>query len=417
MPDGTTVLVITVSQLLQPEFRLSLVGLEVSKCLSIALFALLLYEYFLTVDEEKEHFWSGPYSISHYLFAFNRYFTPIIVLLNLVSAYISNCPIGSTLTELTIGFFVVNPSVQLYVRILIKKIEIDTVISCQGMIPLVFLLVIFSMSIIKAILVARVWYQFPGSMLIRLFMVFAFLLTTSVSLAFLYISLNKLEILSIQGAGMDIVGCRATRPKLFWRIYLPDLLMHTLLYALTVYDVITNPEYRENTNVRNKLLKEGGAFYFIVLLSVTLTSLGSFLTNFPVVNVPATFSPTMLVATSIATSRLMFSLRRTTREVESSVNESTFQFVPMPLTNINIISDFPPLKKVPSSRFSADSDIISKPTSVRSQNKFVLDLGSVDEEKGMANHFSSDNRSGILGGWEMVSVGDMVMRAKRWMHS
>ncbi|KAF4611830.1 hypothetical protein D9613_004283 [Agrocybe pediades] len=61
----------------------SLVGGIISQYLTVACFALIVYEYLVTLDEEVKHFWKGPFSISRALFFFNRYFPflPIFVAL------------------------------------------------------------------------------------------------------------------------------------------------------------------------------------------------------------------------------------------------------------------------------------------------------------------------------------------------
>ncbi|KAJ7765693.1 hypothetical protein B0H16DRAFT_399353 [Mycena metata] len=42
---------------------------------ALASFVLFVFDYFLTLDGEVQHFWSGPWSISRILFLCNRYFT------------------------------------------------------------------------------------------------------------------------------------------------------------------------------------------------------------------------------------------------------------------------------------------------------------------------------------------------------
>ncbi|KAK7464146.1 hypothetical protein VKT23_006311 [Stygiomarasmius scandens] len=46
----------------------SLEGAEVAKIVSIAFFALFVYEWMITLADEIEYFWTGPWNLSRILF-------------------------------------------------------------------------------------------------------------------------------------------------------------------------------------------------------------------------------------------------------------------------------------------------------------------------------------------------------------
>jgi hypothetical protein len=64
----------------------------------------------------------------------------------------------------------------------------------------------------------------------------------------------------------------------------------------------------KNAPVLKRLLRDGGFFYFVVFVSVGFTAVGSFLKDMPKINIPAIYSHFMLATTSIAVSRIMFSI-------------------------------------------------------------------------------------------------------------
>ena len=119
--------------------------------------------------------------------------------------------------------------------------------SCRISIPILFLLTLLSTGIIQgmvdgihsiyiyiqnliplvAILITRVWFLYPGATILRFIVVFTFVVTKSIALAFLYTSANQLEFIYVTGSGSeDVVGCRVSRPPGFWRIYVPSLVLH-----------------------------------------------------------------------------------------------------------------------------------------------------------------------------------------------
>jgi hypothetical protein len=197
---------------------------------------------------------------------------------------------------------------------------------CKGAIQFYFLLGLVGIGVIKAILVTRVWFLFPGNKTVRSFLVFAFLISVVTSFIFLYDSVSKLQVLIFRFDQDGVIsGCRSKRPPKFWRIYLPCLILHTCLYVMTVHQALSDPECKKRVTYCKRLLRDGGMFYFIVMCSVGFTAIGSILVDKPKINIPAIFSPIVLSSTSLATTRIMFSLRATTMNVGVD-----FEWVPLP---------------------------------------------------------------------------------------
>lgn len=261
------------------EFGFSLEGAEVARIMSIACFSLAVYEYIITLDEEIKYFWSGKWTASRILFLMNRYLSIFIMVVAITC------------------FSIPNPSP----------------VFCKRAIQTEFLLNIIAISVIQGILVARIWYLFQGSRRVQISVVFGFFVSLVLSLAFLYLSANDLRIITSESIseifpGIRNTGCKAARPPGFWRIYLPSLVLHSMLYILTAIRALRNRRLLKNAPLLKRLLRDGGFFYFVVFVSVNLTTIGSLLHGLPKVNIPAIYSHFLLTTTSIAVSRVMLSI-------------------------------------------------------------------------------------------------------------
>jgi len=255
----------------------SIAGAERSRVVSIVFFALSFYDYMITFDDEVKHFWKGPWTISRFLFFVNRYL-PL-----------------SILSFVVICITLSNPSPEF----------------CIPAIKAAFFLNIFSIGGIQAILVTRTWYLFSYKHSVRVATLLAFIISIITSFVLLWQSLRELRLPEIPSqllAFPFFAGCHVARPPNFWRTNLPSLILHTILYILTAYKALRNRRLLKTAPVLKRLLRDGGFFYLVVLVSVAYTSIGSTLSNFPLINIPAIFSHVLLSLTSIATSRVMFSI-------------------------------------------------------------------------------------------------------------
>lgn len=252
----------------------SLEGAEIARVVSVAFFALYVYEWLITLDEEIRYFWTGPWTASRALFLLNRYIPPLIMILSLVC------------------FFVSYPTPQF----------------CRPAIQISFIANISALGIIQAMLVLRVWYLFSNSWTIRSGMILAFMSSFFLSLYFAILAARDLQLLPIPHNVSVATGCQAARPKQFWRMFFPSLVLHTLLYILTAVKALQKRRILKNAPVLKRLLRDGGFFYFVVFVSVGFSAIGSFLTQYPLINIPVVFSNYLICVTSIAMSRVLFSI-------------------------------------------------------------------------------------------------------------
>ncbi|KAK0234148.1 hypothetical protein IW262DRAFT_1334689 [Armillaria fumosa] len=254
-------------------------GAETTRIVSIAFFALFVYEWLITFDEEVEYFWHGRWTISRLLFLTNRYFALFILSFHM--------------TVLSLR----HPGEKF----------------CIPALEFLFVGNITAIGVVQAILVLRVWYLFSNSKNTRLITVFAFIISLSTSMLFSIIAARQVKTLQTDVLlptfiHYEVRGCLVSRPPMFWRIYLPSLCLHTLLYVLTAFRALQNRRTLNQAPVMRRLLRDGGLFFFVVLVSVGFTSIGSFFDKYPQLNIVVMYSNFLVTATSIAVSRVMFSI-------------------------------------------------------------------------------------------------------------
>ncbi|KAF9040190.1 hypothetical protein BDZ89DRAFT_945058, partial [Hymenopellis radicata] len=181
---------------------------------------------------------------------------------------------------------------------------------CRPIVPFLFISNSIAISIIQAILVIRVWHLFSSNRKIQIMIIAMF--ATSVILAMGF-TIDSAVRIRFQRTGLvvdklRILGCRADRPHKFWRIYLPSLCLHTVLYALTAVRALRNRRTLKHAPVLKRLLRDGGFFYFVVFVSVGVSTVGSFMEDFAQLNVVVAYSNYLVVINSIAVARVMLSI-------------------------------------------------------------------------------------------------------------
>ncbi|KAG6901973.1 hypothetical protein C0995_006072 [Termitomyces sp. Mi166 len=192
---------------------------------------------------------------------------------------------------------------------------------CSPAIQSAFLLNVVAIIVIQGILVVRIWYLFQGSKRAQAGIIIGFLISVVLSLVFLYFSVHKLKVippseLAVFFPELPKEGCKAVRPPDFWRLYLPSLTLHeyyfdsakTIMYIMTGIKALRNRRLLKSAPILKRFLRDGGFFYFVVFVSVILSAIGSMLEQYPLINIPSIFSHFLLTTTSIAISRVMFSI-------------------------------------------------------------------------------------------------------------
>ncbi|OSD01197.1 hypothetical protein PYCCODRAFT_1436691 [Trametes coccinea BRFM310] len=253
----------------------SLDGVERTRYLCIAATCVLLYDMLLTFDEEVEYFWKpGPWSLTRVLFFWNRYFPPVILLMCIY------------------GLFAPNLSLQF----------------CKGWIHSEFLLSIAGLAIVQAIIVLRICYVYSKDFVTRAFVVGCFVACTIISLVIFGKIWHDVDPVAIPVPGLKLNGCTAPQAHQIWKIFIPNLALHTLLYLATTLPPLRMRRMGKRSQLLDRLAMDGGIFYFSVFAIAMFTTIGA-LAKSPLVNLPAIYSNALLGIAAASVSRLMLSIR------------------------------------------------------------------------------------------------------------
>ncbi|KAF5384039.1 hypothetical protein D9757_006954 [Collybiopsis confluens] len=218
----------------------SVVGFEDARMVSIACLGLAIYEWSITLDQEIEYFWSGNWTLSRTLFFINRY-VPLF------------------LTSFAVMLFSVpNPSDKLYFYSRLGRRSSNAHYSSMAPVP--------------------------NNRSIQYGIIALWVLSLAVSLVYTGVAASGLHLLDAGTLFAIGPGCRAARPEEYWRILLPGLILHLILYMLTAYRALRNRRVLKNAPVLKRLLRDGGVFFFVVVAGVGLAAVGSFLRDVPEVN-------------------------------------------------------------------------------------------------------------------------------------
>ncbi|KZT73370.1 hypothetical protein DAEQUDRAFT_762283 [Daedalea quercina L-15889] len=171
-----------------------------------------------------------------------------------------------------------------------------------------FVMEYVALSIIQGIIVLRIWYMFTERRTVaRLLVVSAYIasiIAVAAEIGVLFPDIVP-EVFDVPGVVFE--HCTTPPSGKLWRIYLPNLVLHTVLFAATTWPVI---QQRSSTSpLMLRLVRDGGIFYIAVFAVSAFTTIGSLRSNDPAIVLPAIFSNFILAVSSVSVSRLMFSIR------------------------------------------------------------------------------------------------------------
>ncbi|KAF5337743.1 hypothetical protein D9758_016035 [Tetrapyrgos nigripes] len=189
---------------------------------------------------------------------------------------------------------------------------------CHKSIQFLFVMNVIALAAVQAMLILRVWYLFSDQKWIQYSMILCFVACNVLSLYFTIMASQNLKLLNGTIFDLGKHGCRASRPPNFYRMFMPSLGLHTMLYALTAIRALRNRQIFSHAPVLKRLIRDGGLFFFVVFATVTFTAVGSFLTQLPRINITVIYSNYLLSLTSIAMSRIMFSIHSLASNLGSS---------------------------------------------------------------------------------------------------
>ncbi|KAH9854418.1 hypothetical protein C2E23DRAFT_884010 [Lenzites betulinus] len=270
------------------ELTLGLDGLIRLRYLTIAATTCLLYDMILTFNQEVEYFWkTRRWSLSRVLFFLNRYFPPIVIILCLL------------------GVFAPNLSVKVYVV-------------CLGLVHANFFLAIFALALVQAVIVLRICYVYSKSSVVRVFIIGCFAACTVVTLALYGKIWHDVDSTAVTlPPGVKFTGCTAPPSRQVWKIFLPNLGLHTLLYLATTVPMLRMRRLGQQSRLLNRLARDGGIFYFSIFAAAMFSTIGS-LAKSPLITLPAIYSNLLLAIGAVSVSRLMLSIRSLAEQLSVS---------------------------------------------------------------------------------------------------
>ncbi|EPS97863.1 hypothetical protein FOMPIDRAFT_1127707 [Fomitopsis schrenkii] len=251
--------------LAEAEFRLN--------AFVIASLSLTLYDHCLTFGMEVEYFWSGAWSLSRVLFLIvrvQRLLTVHLIMLKYIILFHAEVRHG---------------------------VRAFSISSCHTAAPTFFE---------SRIVVLRVWYILSYRWMGRTFVVISFLVTLAVTareLVFIYPGFTPI-------GGLSYIPCMPPPPFRFWRLYVPDLVVQTIVFGATLWPAVQLWLNGRRSQLLNRIVRDGGIFYVAVFTATAFTAISLLKKdNFPP-HILTSFRHSFFLAIScISVSRLMLSIR------------------------------------------------------------------------------------------------------------
>ncbi|TCD64751.1 hypothetical protein EIP91_003673 [Steccherinum ochraceum] len=174
--------------------------------------------------------------------------------------------------------------------------------------PAIFLLDAIAIMIVQAIIVLRCWYLFQNSPWSRFVVLFSYIGTSIAVFVILGFVWTELKPVRFVLPGLVWDGCMAPQPQHIWRLFVPGIITHTILYGATTIPALRLRSQGKSNPIMNRVLTDGGAMYLVVFVTVMFSGIGAVSSNLNV-STPAMYSNFMLSACSVAVSRLILNMQ------------------------------------------------------------------------------------------------------------
>lgn len=168
---------------------------------------------------------------------------------------------------------------------------------------------VIALAVIQAIIVLRIWYIFSQRRITRIVVVAIFLAVVVTTTSILGIIFPDFRQEAIVVPGLKLVGCSAPPSNNVWKLFLPNLILHTVLYAATTWPALRLHRQGRTSPFMNRMVKDGGIFYASVFVSAAFCTIGALQRDHPNVMIPAIYANFLLSLCSVSVSRIMLSIR------------------------------------------------------------------------------------------------------------
>ncbi|KAH8809629.1 hypothetical protein DL96DRAFT_1628662 [Flagelloscypha sp. PMI_526] len=283
--------------------------LSASRYSQVSALALILWDYFVTLDQEISYFWNASLSWPTILFFINRYFT---------IALISTGTIALVSQQ-------VNETVLLFCTIYVRYL-----FTGGGMIHIF---------VIQFILAFRLWAMYGNARYLLWVLGILWIITAISASAIVHLSFKHATVTSEPLPGIRACSVM-NRPEKIWAYVIPILVFETTLFAMASFKAIRYFIFAAKANIPIKfqiihvLFRDSLVYYFIILAFYGANALLWGLAPVALVNTVYCLS---LAMTSIAASRMAFNLKAqgqrrtldigTLKEQNGSHNKTVSAFV------------------------------------------------------------------------------------------
>ncbi|CDO77268.1 hypothetical protein BN946_scf184753.g18 [Trametes cinnabarina] len=173
---------------------------------------------------------------------------------------------------------------------------------------MVFILSIIGLAIVQAIIVLRICYVYSKDFFTRALTVGSFVACTVMTLSIFGKIWHDVDPFAVPVPGLQLKGCTAPQSRQIWKIFVPNLALHTLLFLATTLPPLRMRRIGKKSQILDRLAMDGGIFYISVFVIAMFTTIGS-LANTPLITIPAIYSNALLGIAAASVSRLMLSIR------------------------------------------------------------------------------------------------------------
>ncbi|KAG0708236.1 hypothetical protein DFH29DRAFT_893813 [Suillus ampliporus] len=244
-------------------------SLDTALRMFVAASTLMVYDHFITIDQEMSCFWTGKWNVSRFLFISMRYLPEIDIVI-IMFIYYGN-----------VGFY-----------------------SCKWLSYVVFVLCTLTLLLNQAALTLRVWYLFTRNRTVQnTVIVFAFACMTSTVIFAASVPDTRPEDI-IRSTCDYTVNQRAE-----WRMYLPPVTLHITLYGLTLCKTLTSTSAGQIRGLTGMIIDEGAHLYLLATVALIFGLVGTAMSDDANVFVPASYSLLINAAISVSVARAMLGLR------------------------------------------------------------------------------------------------------------
>lgn len=244
-----------------------------SKDLALISFTLVVYDHAITFADEIDFFWSGPWSASRTLYLSIRYLA---------------------VTQVFLVFFVD-----------IKNISSPT---ADRLFVVNYLLAFVVMMLCQCVVTLRVWHLFYRSKIIRWFAAAVFIssmIGTAVVGGVNFNDVKRAFEISSSSTNMN------KGPPVIFTIYLPSLIVHTIMFSLTMYRFRASSRALQEHGIFHRILKEGMFMYAFAAATLLYEIISLSMNNGENISVyyPALGGGLAVGTTVVSVCRAMLSIR------------------------------------------------------------------------------------------------------------